>query len=56
MVIEQSRLNLAVGIGLLIGVEKVLVLINPPEGIRTFTIASMLGVVGAIFNFWLLLA
>ncbi len=62
MIIEQSWLNLAVaiGIGLLIGAErerrKGSGADRSPEGIRTFTIASMLGAVSAIFNFWLLLA
>lgn len=62
MVIEQSWLNLAVaiGIGLLIGAErerrKGWGADRSPEGIRTFTIASMIGAVSAIFNFWLLLA
>lgn len=62
MVIEQSWLNLAVaiGIGLLIGAErerrKGWGADRSPEGIRTFTIASIIGAVSAIFNFWLLLA
>lgn len=62
MLIEQSWLNLAVaiGIGLLIGAErerrKGAGADRSPEGIRTFTIASMLGAVSSIFNFWLLLA
>lgn len=62
MLIEQSWPNLAVaiGIGLLIGAErerrKGVGTDRSPEGIRTFTIASMLGAVSSIFNFWLLLA
>ena len=62
MLIEQSWPNLAVaiGIGLLIGAErerrKGTGADRSPEGIRTFTIASMLGAVSSIFNFWLLLA
>lgn len=62
MLIEQSWPNLAVaiGIGLLIGAErerrKGTGADRSPEGIRTFTIASILGAVSSIFNFWLLLA
>lgn len=53
-------LNLAValGIGLLIGAERERHKGTGPDrssqGIRTFTIASLLGAVSAIFNFWLL--
>jgi uncharacterized membrane protein (DUF4010 family) len=53
-------LNLAValGIGLLIGAErernKGLGPDRSSQGIRTFTIASLLGAVSTIFNFWLL--
>lgn len=53
-------LNLAValGIGLLVGAERERSKGVGPErssqGIRTFTIASLLGAVSTIFNFWLL--
>ena len=53
-------LNLAValGIGLLIGAERERRKGTGPDrssqGIRTFTIASLLGAVSTIFNFWLL--
>ena len=53
-------LNLAValGIGLLIGAERERNKGSGPDrssqGIRTFTIASLLGAVSTIFNFWLL--
>lgn len=53
-------LNLAValGIGLLIGAERERSKGTGPDrasqGIRTFTIASLLGAVSTIFNFWLL--
>ena len=53
-------LNLAValGVGLLIGTErersKGMGPDRPSAGIRTFTIASLLGAVSTVFNFWLL--
>ena len=53
-------LNLAValGIGLLIGAERERNKGSGPDrssqGIRTFTIASLLGAVSTVFNFWLL--
>jgi len=53
-------LNLAValGIGLLIGAERERSKGSGPDrssaGIRTFTIASLLGAVSTVFNFWLL--
>ena len=53
-------LNLAValGVGLLIGTErersKGMGPDRPSAGIRTFTIASLLGAVSSVFNFWLL--
>jgi len=53
-------LNLAValGIGLLIGAERERSKGSGPDrssaGIRTFTIASLLGAVSSVFNFWLL--
>lgn len=55
-------LNLAValGVGLLIGTERERSKGTGPDkspaGIRTFTIASLLGAVSTIFNFWLLVA
>jgi uncharacterized membrane protein (DUF4010 family) len=54
-------LNLAValGVGLLIGAERERSKGNDPEkssqGVRTFTIASLLGAVSTIFNYWLLI-
>lgn len=62
MVSEEHWLNLAVaiGVGLLVGAErerrKGSGADRSPEGIRTFTIASMLGAISAIFNLWLLIA
>lgn len=53
-------LNLAValGVGLLIGAERERSKGSGPDrssaGIRTFTIASLLGAVSTVFNFWLL--
>ncbi len=61
MVIDNTLwLNLAtaLGIGLLIGVERERSKGSGPgrafAGLRTFTIASLLGAISAIFNFWLL--
>ncbi len=61
MVIDNALwLNLAValGIGLLIGAERERSKGSGPDrasaGIRTFTIASLLGAVSVTFNFWLL--
>jgi uncharacterized membrane protein (DUF4010 family) len=61
MVVDNTLwLNLAValGIGLLIGAERERSKGTGPErsaaGIRTFTIASLLGAVSIVFNFWLL--
>ncbi|HYN55341.1 MAG TPA: DUF4010 domain-containing protein [Methylotenera sp.] len=61
MIIDNTLwLNLAValGIGLLIGTErersKGMGKDRPSAGIRTFTIASLLGAVSTAFNFWLL--
>ena len=59
--IDQSLwLNLAValGLGLLIGAErersKGMATDSSSAGIRTFTIASLLGAVSTMVNFWLL--
>ena len=61
MIIDNTLwLNLAValGVGLLIGTErersKGMGPDRPSAGIRTFTIASLLGAVSTVFNFWLL--
>ena len=61
MIIDNTLwLNLAValGIGLLIGAERERSKGTGPDrasaGIRTFTIASLLGAVSVTFNFWLL--
>jgi uncharacterized membrane protein (DUF4010 family) len=61
MIIDNALwLNLAValGVGLLIGTERERSKGTGPEkspaGIRTFTIASLLGAVSTMFNFWLL--
>ncbi len=63
MIIDNTLwLNLAValGVGLLIGTERERSKGMDPErssaGIRTFTIASLLGAVSTVFNFWLLVA
>lgn len=52
------NLTVALGIGLLIGAERERSKGTGPDrasqGIRTFTIASLLGAVSTIFNFWLL--
>lgn len=63
MLIDSTLwLNLAVslGIGLLVGAERERSKGLDPErslaGIRTFTLASMLGAVSTMINFWLLLA
>lgn len=61
MIVDNALwLNLAValGVGLLIGAERERSKGIGPEkssaGIRTFTIASLLGAVSTVFNFWLL--
>ncbi|MEO7345279.1 MAG: MgtC/SapB family protein [Methylotenera sp.] len=61
MIIDNTLwLNLAValGVGLLIGTErersKGMGADRPSAGIRTFTIASLLGAVSTVINFWLL--
>ncbi len=61
MVLENTLwLNLAtaLGIGLLIGAERERSKGSGPQrafaGLRTFTIASLLGAISTIFNFWLL--
>ena len=61
MIIDNTIwLNLAValGVGLLIGTErersKGMGTDRPSAGIRTFTIASLLGAVSTVINFWLL--
>jgi uncharacterized membrane protein (DUF4010 family) len=63
MMIDNALwLNLAValGVGLLIGAErersKGMGTDQSTAGIRTFTIASLLGAVSTVFNFWLLVA
>jgi uncharacterized membrane protein (DUF4010 family) len=63
MMIDSALwLNLAValGVGLLIGAErersKGMGTDQSTAGIRTFTIASLLGAVSTVFNFWLLVA
>lgn len=61
MIVDSALwLNLAValGVGLLIGTERERSKGTGPDkssaGIRTFTIASLLGAVSTVFNFWLL--
>ena len=60
MIDKSLWLNLAValGLGLLIGAERERSKGSVPDtssaGIRTFTIASLLGAVSTMFNFWLL--
>lgn len=62
MIDNTLWLNLAValGVGLLIGAErersKGMGTDQSTAGIRTFTIASLLGAVSTVFNFWLLVA
>lgn len=62
MIDNTLWLNLAValGVGLLIGTERERSKGMGPDkstaGIRTFTIASLLGAVSTVFNFWLLVA
>lgn len=61
-IVVDSRLGLdfavAMGIGLLIGAErerhKAVGLNRSSEGVRTFTIAALLGATCSVFNFWLL--
>lgn len=57
---QWLNLAVAMGIGLLIGVErernKGIGPNRSSEGIRTFTIAALLGAVSMVLNFWLLVA